>query len=205
VTHETGPESGRQELIEEILDHEQAMFVTVPSRYPAPCQANLPAFRLHRAAQFSVWSLRTLRSYRDDLIRAAEQGRNLMTLKYARMANLIPCLHQAPETQERIRRIVSVQVRWQKELASRYPRLLGRGRPLAEADGRGTAATSFSTYLRGELETYSEETLALLDRDVAGAEAAGWNLTEGIYRHLVRGLGYRSLEDAEERIRQGKA
>lgn len=205
MTHETGPESGRQGLIEEVLDREQEMFVTVPSRYPAPCQGNLPAFRLHRAAQFSVWSVRTLRSYRDDLIRAAEQGRNLMTLKYARMENLIPCLHQAPETQERIRRIVSVQVRWQTELASRYPRLLGRGRPLAEADARGGAATSFSTYLRGELETYSEETLALLDRDVAGAEAAGRNLTEGIYRQLVRGLGYRSLEDAEERIRQGKA
>ena len=57
----------------------------------------------------------------------------------------------------------------------------------------------------GELETYSAETLELLHREVTGAEAEGRNLTEGIYQRLVRDLGYGTIEDAEERIRQGKA
>jgi len=204
VTTEQGSESDREELTREILDREQEMFVTVPSRYPAPCQANLPAFRLHRAAQFSVWSIEALRSYRDDLKRAQEQGRNLMTLKYARMENLIPSLHGDPVVQERIHRIVAVEVTWQQELAARFPGLLGRGRPL-EDEGAGGGATSFSTYLRGELETFSQETLAWLHRDVTLAQAEGRNLTEGIYRRLVRDMGYASIQDAEERIRQGKA
>ena len=201
---EAETEGAGEELIREILDREQAMFVAVPSRYPAPCQSDLPSFRLHRAAQFSVWSTEALRSYRDDLIRAEAEERNLMTLKYARMENLVPALHRDPGVKERILRIVAVQVGWQRELAVRFPRLMGRGRPLENGDAPGQA-TSFSTYLKGELETYSEETLFLLHRDVAEAEAEGRNLTEGVYRRLVRDMGYASMEDAEERIRQGKA
>ncbi len=193
-----------EDLIREILDREQEMFLSVRSRGPAPCQSNPRAFRQHRSAQFSVWSEQALRSYRDDLKRAAEEDRNLMTLKYARMENLIPCLHSDPGVQERIDRIVSVQVNWQRELAARYPGLMGRGRPVEDAESGG-GGTSFAGYLRGELETYSEETLALVHRDVTDAETRGRNLTEGIYQRLVRDLGYRSIEDAEERIRQGKA
>jgi hypothetical protein len=100
--------------------------------------------------------------------------------------------------------MVSVQVRWQRELAARYPGLLGRGRPLEDTEP-GQGATSFAAYLRGELETYSADTLALLHAEVTGADTEGRNLTEGIYLHLVRSLGYGSLEDAESRIRQGKA
>jgi len=201
-----GPETGpaTEGLIREILDREQEMFVSVPSRTPAPCQSNPRAFRLHRGAQFSVWSEQALRSYLDDLRQAAGAGRNLMTLKYARMENLIPPLHRDPRVLERIDRIVSVQVRWQRELAGRFPGLLGRGRPVEDAGASG-GATSFSAYLRGELETYSAGTLALLCRDTDDAESQGRNLTEGIYRRLVRDLGYRSLEDAEEKIRQGRA
>lgn len=201
-----GPDAGThvEELIGEILDREQEMFVSVHARTPAPCQSSPRALRLHRGAQFSSWSEGALRSYRDDLERAAGEGRNLMTLKYARMEGLIPPLHEDPEVRERIDRIVSIQVRWQRELAGRFPGLLGRGRPVEDGEAPG-GATSFAAYLRGELETYSAETLARVHRDVTEAEAGGRNLTEGIYRRLVRDLGYRSLEDAEEKIRQGRA
>jgi hypothetical protein len=197
-----GEDNIRSSLIDRILDREQEMFRTVRSRYPAPCQADPRGFRIHRSAQFSVWSEEALRSYLNDLEQAAKEDRNLMTLKYARMENLIPELHRDPEVVEWIDRIVSVQLKWQKALSARYPGLLGRGRPL---EGDASGATSFSTYLRGELETYSRETLGHLFREVTGAEASGRNLTEGVYLTLVRGLGYGSIDDAEARIRQGKA
>ncbi len=199
-----GEESSRTSLIERILEREQEMFVSVPSRYPAPCQSDPRGFRIHRSAQFSVWSEPALRSYLNDLEQAGEEGRNLMTLKYARMEGLIPGIHDDPRVAAWIDRIVAVQLKWQEELSARFPGLLGRGRPLKDSESAG-GTTSFSTYLRGELETYSRETLALLHREVTGAEAGGNNLTEGIYLHLVRSLGYGSIEDAEARIQQGKA
>jgi len=199
---ECGAPGARTSLIDRILEREQAMFVSVPSRYPAPCQSDPRGFRLHRSAQFSVWSEAALRSYLDDLERAAREGRNLMTLKYARMENLIPELHDDPRAAVWIDRIVSVQLGWQRELGARYPGLMGRGRAL-EGDAGG--GTSFATYLRGELETYSLATLEILYREVTAAEAEGTNLSERIYLHLVQSLGYGSIEAAEARVRQGKA
>ena len=127
-----------------------------------------------------------------------------MTIKYARMEDLVPSLHDDPLVENVIEQIVAAQLQWQKELAVRYPHLIGRGRPLdAGEDARGV--TSFVTYLRCELETYSDNTLACLFRDVTEAMARGDNLTEGVYREMVRNLGYRSIEDAEARIREGRA
>ncbi len=103
---------GKDHLIETILDLELNMFLTVPSRYPASCQKAPDAFRLHRGAQFSVWSEETLQSYLDDLLEAKEKGQNLMTLKYARMENLIPPLNVNPI----IDMIVQMETEAQREM-----------------------------------------------------------------------------------------
>ena len=194
----------RETLIQEILDRELEMFLTVPARHPAACQSHPEEFRNTRSTQFSVWSEEALALYLEDLKTARDQGRNLMTLKYARMENLIPSLHDDPLVENLIDQIVAVQLEWQRELACRYPNLIGRGRPL-EDGGEARGVTAFVIYLRGELETYSDNTLACLYRDVTEARARGENLTEGIYREMVRNLGYRSIEDAEARIREGRA
>jgi len=196
--------AGKEEIIKEILDRELEMFLSVPSRYPAPCRSNPQGFRHTRAAQFSVWSGEALASYLEDLKTAEQQDRNLMTLKYARMENLIHELHDDLQVKERIHRIVSVQLKWQKEMAARYPLLMKRGRPL-EASENSVGTTSFVNYLRCELETYSESTLSHLFRDLLEAEKRGENLTEAIYLDMVKKLGYRSIKDAETRIREGKA
>jgi hypothetical protein len=151
--------SEKENLIEKILQLELEMFLKVRSRYPVRCQENPDAFRFHRGAQFSVWSEETLRSYLDDLTKAKEQDHNLMTLKYARMENLIPDLKTNPVIDE----IVQMEVGAQREMLSHYPNILSQGRPL-EDDSSGV--TSFKTYLRGELETYSDRTLELLRRDI---------------------------------------
>jgi hypothetical protein len=194
----------KDKWIEEILERELEMFVSVPSRNPAPCQSDPRGFRVHRSAQFAAWSVEALDSYLEDLKAAKAQDKNLMTLKYARMEGLILELHSAPRFREMIQMIVSIQLKWQKELASRFPLLVGRGRTLEEPeDGRG--GTSFAAYLRGELETYSEKTLELLHGDMTAADDRGENLTETIYLHMVKNLGYRSIEEAETRIREGRA
>ena len=194
----------KEALVNEILERELEMFLSVPSRYPAPCQSNPQGFRDARSAQFSVWSEETLTSYLNDLKTAAGQGNNLMTLKYARMENLIPPLHERPETGALIHGIVAVQLAWQREMIRKFPHLMGRGRPLEDVEEK-EGVTSFETYLQGELETYSEETLTCLHRDMMEAKSRGENLTETIYLHTVRKRGYKSIEDAEVRVRDGKA
>ena len=187
--------SEKDNLIEHILELELNMFINVPSRYPVSCQENPDAVRLHRGAQFSVWSEETLRSYLDDLFKAKEQGYNLMTLKYARMENLIPPLNGNPI----IDVIVQMQLEAQREMFSRYPNTLGQGRPL-ENDSPGV--TSFKTYLRGELETYSDRTLNLLHRDIVQVKDRGENWAQQLYTNLARNLGYSSLNELEETLRK---
>jgi hypothetical protein len=188
----------KDRLIDAILELELKMFLAVRARYPVSCQQHPETFRLHRGAQFSVWSEEALRSYRDDLLKAEQQGRNLMTLKYARMENLIPPLSQNPL----IDKIVDLEQEAQEEVSSRYPNFLSRGRPI-EDDRSGT--TSFKTYLRGELETYSDRTLELLHRDIQQMKAQGKNWAEQAYTNLVRSIGYDSLADLEESLRKKDA
>ena len=185
--------SEKDNLIESILELELNMFLNVPSRYPASCQENPNAFRLHRGAQFSVWSKETLQSYLDDLLKAKEKGHNLMTLKYARMENLIPPLNVNPI----IDMIVQMELEAQQEMLSRYPNILGQGRPL-EDDSPG--ATSFKTYLRGELETYSDRTLELLYRDMQQIKDRGQNSAQQLYADFVRKLGYHSIDELEDAL-----
>lgn len=187
--------SDKWTLIERILDLEMNMFLNVRSEVPVSCQENPDAFRLHRRAQFSVWSEDTLSSYHDDLLDAERQGRNLMTLKYARMEDLIPSLSENPI----IVAIVQMALEAQRGMLLRYPNILSRGRPL-EDDSSGS--TSFSTYLRGELETYSERTLELLHRDIRQIGERGENWAIQTYTHLFRELGYVSLDEVEERLRK---
>ncbi len=186
----------KEELIQKILEKELEMFLAVSAKEPVSCQQDPERFRMTRAAQFSVWSEQTLTSYRGDLEQAVEQGRNLMTLKYARMENLIPRLHDDILVDNLIDQIVAIQVAWQKEMMAKYPNLMKRGRPLDE-DDEELLTTSFVNYLRGELETYSADTLAHLYRDVTESQAKDRNMTEAIYEEMVKSHGYASIEEAE--------
>ena len=57
--------------------------------------------------------------------------------------------------------------------------------------------TSFETYLRGELSTYSDATFAKYQRFVHNLRAENINLTQMIIANTVRMYGYDSLEAAE--------
>ena len=184
-------------IIENIIELELEMFLAVPADGTYSCQEDHEGFRLHRRAQFSIWSEDTLQSYLDDLYRAKIKAINLMTIKYARMDNLLPAENRNPQIDE----IVTIQSRWQTEMVRKYPYLMAGARHLSETDG-SSYHTSFETYLRGELETYSDETLALLHRDVIKYAEAGINGSEKIYAYLVKQLGYDSIETADQAQKQ---
>ena len=70
--------TARKKCITAIVELELEMFLTVPADGIYSCQQDPHGFRLHRRAQFSIWSDNTLQSYLDDLTRAKTDGINLV-------------------------------------------------------------------------------------------------------------------------------
>jgi hypothetical protein len=190
---------GKERVIDEIMEIELVMFLTVNPHKTSSCQEYPESFRLHRRVQFSAWSPETLASYLGDLQEAQGAGKNLMRLKYGRMQGLIPSRGPDPIIDE----IVSLQITWQNEMFRNYPALMKNARPLAD-DGESAQMTSFETYTRGELETYSSRTLKLLHADLFAKLEHGVNMSEEVYEFLARESGYPSLAEAERRLQDRK-
>ena len=196
------------DLVEEVIRHEWDQFQRTENEGGrAACQGNWPMFHQMRASQFMTWPEDLLRSYLDDLTEADMAGRNLVTEKYARMmASTAP-----DEYRERIEpfiprlsgtriadqeRVIAVQVAWARDFRERYPKLGAAMRVLTTAEDT-PEDTSFETYLRGELGTYSDRTMALYEAMVEDLQAAGRNLTEQTVANTVRLGGFADLEEAE--------
>jgi hypothetical protein len=186
----------KERIIEAILDIELQMFLTVNPVATSGCQEYPESFKLHRRAQFHPWSEEALGSYLDDLHAAEEHGDNLMRRKYARMQGLLPPAESGPVLED----IVRLKMDWQRAMFLDYPAVMSGARPLTD-EGAQAQMTSFETYARGELETYSERTLGLLHRDLLAMQAGGESLSEKVYDYLVRASGYASLAEAEKRLR----
>ncbi len=185
----------QEKLIDAILEIELRMFLTVNPVQTSGCQEYPESFKLHRRAQFQPWSEEALGSYLEDLHAAEELGENLMRRKYARMQGLLPPAEESPVVEE----IVQMKMDWQRAMFRDYPAVMSGARPLTDESTRAQM-TSFETYARGELETYSERTLGLLHRDLLAMLATGESLSEKVYDHLVRASGYASLEEAENKL-----
>ena len=172
-----------QGLVADILDLEWDMFQEVRGLDgPAPCQQDRRTFEIMRSSQVLSWNQETAESYLDDLQRARAGDRNLMTEKYARMMEstspcecrgvgaVLPALDEP--TGRLVERLGGLSVRWMEEAAAKYPHVCARGRPIrASEDGRFT--TSFETYNRAELATYSRKTLQLSGRALSGPRRGG--------------------------------
>ncbi|MFC0265310.1 DUF4125 family protein [Alloscardovia macacae] len=169
----------------------------------ANCQGNWPMFHTMRLSQFLTWPDDLRESYARDL----SSGRNLLMEKYAwMMASTEPdyfhrelepyLLHISDERRAEQERIIAQQVEWARSFHARYPHLGANMRVLTtQQDTR--ESTSFETYLRGELCTYSDETVQLYAAFVRSLADSGTNLTERILLETVRLSGYDTLEQAE--------
>ncbi|MBW3081090.1 DUF4125 family protein [Bifidobacterium saguinibicoloris] len=173
----------------------------------AACQGNWPVFHQMRLSQFLTWDRPLLESYEHDLDEADRTGRNLVTEKYGRMMastapdeyarNIEPFIPRLSEGRvARQERIIAVQVAWARDFRARWPKLGRAMRVLTTAEDT-SEATSFETYLRGELGTYSETTLDRYARMVDAFAAAGRNLTEETIRRTVEIGGFADLDEAE--------
>ncbi|WP_051327389.1 DUF4125 family protein [Desulfatibacillum aliphaticivorans] len=181
-----------ESIINDIIALELEMFLAVNAKEPAACQDNPERFKDMRKAQFWPWSKETLESYLQDLKDAVRAGKNLFTLKYARMDNLIPRLNLNPA----VSGIAEAQLLWQRMLAEEYPKTVGRGRSLEDGDEK-LGGGSFLVYATSELETYSDRTLDLLGQDVLRHFEAKTNMSRIVYEKMVSDLGYASLDEAE--------
>lgn len=196
------------DLVEEVIRREWDQFQRTENEGGrASCQGNWPMFHQMRASQFMTWPEDLLRSYLDDLDEANRVGRNLVTEKYARMmASTAPDEYReriepfiprlSDERIARQERVITVQVAWARDFRGHYPRLGAAMRVLTTAEDT-PEDTSFETYLRGELGTYSDRTIALYEAMVEDLQAAGRNLTEQTVANTVRLGGFADLEEAE--------
>lgn len=197
----------KETYIEKIIQSEWMAFDQVKNKDGrASCQDDWDTFSIMRKSQYLVWPLSLLESYYQDISYAEQTGRNLIMEKYARMmestapqeykeleAQLPPL---SEECKRMINEMVSIQTAWMEEFAVRYPRLASQARVIHSSED-SLYRTSYETYLRGELSTYSEHTLLAYGRFIVERFQKGGNLAEEIMEQTVRLYGYHTLEEAE--------
>ncbi|MFU0560770.1 DUF4125 family protein [Gardnerella vaginalis] len=197
-----------QNLAEEITKLEWQQFqLTQNEGGRANCQEDWQTFHIMRMSQFLTWPLDLQESYKKDLERADSNGRNLITEKYARMMEstapeifehtikpyIKPILEPRKSEQEKI---ILTQVKWADDFRNRYTHL-GLAMRVLKTSEDTEENTSFETYLRGELSTYSAETFAKYKAFIEDLTAKNLNLTQMIITNTVHMYGYDSLESAE--------
>lgn len=195
-------------IIEQIVEMEWEMFQNVRNTGGrAACQDDFETFDVMRKSQFLIWDLPLLESYWQDLQEGKAQGRNLVMEKYAyMMESTAPKEYKAiatglpkisEEKQAMVEQIVAIQVGWREEFAEKYPHLSGQARIIHTSEDT-LYDISFETYLRGELKTYSMQTLVLYGRRIVAFVQEQKNMTEEIMRYTTAFYGYKTLEDAEQ-------
>ena len=199
----------REELAAEIAGLEFEAFDKVQNEGGrASCQNDWSTFSIMRKSQYLTWDRAMLMQYLYDFHREYRRGHNLIEEKYGRMME-----STAPEKYEEIKdrfpelseekkaiieQIVKLQVGWMEEFAGRYPGLAGNARHIHTWEDE-SFDTSYETYLRGELGTYSDKMLELYGRYVVGYARRGGNIARDIMEKNVKMYGYSGLDEAEEK------
>lgn len=199
-----------QEKKEALIQTEWELFQQVENEGGrASCQDDPETFFIMRRSQFAHWPEDLTDSYSRDLKRAKEMGRNPLAEKYGWMME-----STAPEQFARIRRllperselsrrlvdqIAAIHMEWMAEYREKYPNLAAGNRAFRSSEDSAWD-TSFETYLKGELSTYSEETLLLYLAFAKELKKEGKSLALLIMEEQVKAYGYRDLEDAERRV-----
>lgn len=198
-------------LIEKVVQAEWDQFQQVNNEGgPAHCQGNWPTFNVMRTSQFLTWSDDVLESYCNDLNKCHTSHRNLLTEKYARMMastdaayykeNLEPYLPVLSDDRLELQEeIIAQQLVWAADFHSRYPHL-GDNMRILYTPQDTQDVTSFETYLRGELSTYSQATLDLYRTMINDYAHKNVNITEQTILWTVKLSGIESLEEAEAQL-----
>jgi len=197
-------------LIDKIVELEWQQFDRVRNEGGrADCQNDFGTFSIMRKSQYLTWSEELLNSYYNDLVEAENRGWNLIMEKYARMMKSTSPKRYAELENDLPKRscereiiaeeIIKIQVAWMEEFAKEYPKMAGNARSIHTSEDN-EYNTSYETYLRGELGTYSEETFVLYGRFIAGLLQEGRNLAFEIMQNTALLYGYESIQAAESKL-----
>ena len=159
-----------------------------------------------RQAQFEAWNEAMLLSYLKDLMIAERTEHNLLAEKYgymmqwthpgeyAQICEMLPPVSE--EKKQLVEEIVAIELRQTEQFRAMYPNLGKCGRPLRAADD--CYGTSVETYTRGELMSYSVETLRQywLHRYKMDRNKVLFPMI--VMEATVRASGYHSLDEAEQ-------
>lgn len=172
----------------------------------ADCQNDWPTFSIMRKSQYLTWNRTMLLQYYFDFHQEYYRGHNLIEEKYGRMMeSTAPEEYEqikshfpviSPEKKAIIEEIVKLQVDWMEEFAEQYPYLANNARSVHSEEDH-LYNTSYETYLRGEISTYSDKMLELYGRYVVEYARAGKNLAYEIMDNSAHLYGYADLAAAE--------
>lgn len=198
----------KEELVDKIARMEFANFDKVKNEGSrASCQDDWFTFSIMRKSQYYTFDLDMLCQYYYDFERESKLGHNLIEEKYGRMMEStapekyeeikhhFPALSQ--EKKNIIEEIVKIQVEFMEEFAEEYPLLAGNARSIHTYEDHAYN-TSYETYLRGELGTYSDKMLELYGKYIVRHVSEKKNLAKEIMEYNVKMYGYESLEEAEQ-------
>lgn len=176
----------------------------------ASCQNNWPTFSIMRKSQYLTWNRTMLLQYLYDFQREYKLGHNLITEKYGRMMEStapkryeeikenFPALTE--EKKAVIEQIVAIQMQMLLTFAEEYPALAGNARSFHTYEDN-YMNTSYETYLRGEISTYSDKMLQLYGRYVVEHFRAGNNIARMTIQNTGKLYGYPDLDEFEKKMR----
>jgi tetratricopeptide (TPR) repeat protein len=197
-----------EELVQKIAVTEFEAFDKVKNEGGrASCQNDWPTFSVMRKSQYLTWNRTMLLQYLYDFNREFRTGHNLITEKYGRMME-----STAPERYEEIKdnfpeissekkavieQIVGIQMKMVESFAKDYPYLAQNTRKLHTYED-DVIDTSYETYLRGEISTYSDKMLQLYGKYVIECAANDINIARKTIENSAKLYGYANLDEFEK-------
>ena len=193
----------KEKLIDEILEKEWNYFSNLNNiGGRADCQDNREDFIIMRKAQWLTFNEETLLSYLEDL----NSKNNPLFQKYGQMMKYnspkeyekIKNLLEQPSSQklDLVEKIMELYMKWEEEFFKAYPIFSSMGRPLYSKQD-DDEDTSIETYLRGELLSYSEKTLALYLKYILEMKNKNINLAVKNMDNLASMQGFENSKDVE--------
>ncbi|MGN0513466.1 MAG: DUF4125 family protein [Lachnospiraceae bacterium] len=198
------------ELVDEIVRYEFEAFDKVKNEGGrASCQNDWPTFYVMRRSQYLTWTRTMLLQYIYDFDREYRNGHNLITEKYGRMMESTdPARYEeikdnfpviSDEKKAVIEQIVAVYMSMMEKFAKEHPKVAGNARNLHTYEDE-VFDTSYETYLRGEISTYSDKMLQLYGKYLAFAASQNINIPEQTITNTAILYGYENLAEFENGI-----